>query len=691
MSNPINPNLQPKYPQPLTGVGQPSLQNIDPQKLKEGVNNNPVSKMTEETNPALYAGILIPTAGLIYYGMNRFGDACRGEYEKTLLGKIDRFSHKMTGSKVVNNSVTEWIKKASKSTVGWVDRNIINKNQILKAFFHTPARPENKMALNQMGGVRADIGMSAAQLFEQYTKNGQEMDKVRKLLPELADKADDVVLKKYKSLTERPFENLDEIESILNKMGREAGVNLEHGGKIPFSKWFNKKFKNIDSPTYLTDLFPKSKGVKRMFARTVYFDEYANKLRAARGGMSKRVLQVIEGLTNAGSGAAGGGALIASVMGAMFLADAVNRTIKAPKGNGEKRKTFAENLLYDIGFYVTIPIATKAMHAFGGMRYIGMKEKGAGSVENYRIMLKNLNNRVDANKYHAHLQELNTKLSTNQISQESYEKALKGLKNKFKDLDLNTPTISKSDYDKRLKALKRMKQGKTRISKADKPLAKAGKFFTNILHKPLKWFFDKIYMTGNEFTKPFVAKDASGFTRSLKNLQFKLKDFSAYPMRMGLFMFLFAPFFAKFFAKGSHLIFGKPTNSVLDEGKEDKQQPGQVQPANVQTQPVGAQPQSVIKPVQQSLNQAAVHTSAENNLLNIYNETIKTNRQAQVSKNKSSAVEKEYGKTYSYIPKSERGAGVVQSFDTKVNDPKIKTLLSKADAAEKKAKEYTGR
>ncbi|MFA7658276.1 MAG: hypothetical protein WCY19_02465 [Candidatus Gastranaerophilaceae bacterium] len=645
MSYPINQNINPKYSQSLTGANTPSLQNIDTQKIKEGINDNPVSKMTEQTNPMIYAGVFIPTAAAAYVGMNRFGDSCRGEYDKTMLGRLDNFGTKASKWKIFDNKISQGIKKGAKNTINFLDKWVVRKNQILKAFVHTPAMPENKMALTQMKGISADIATSAVQLFETYSKNGTEIDKVRKLLPEMAVESDDVVVKAYKDIVQNAYKYVEKIEEICNKMGTEAAVKMEHGGAIPWSKYFNKGnwFKK-GTPVYLTDIFSNSKVVRKIFARTVHFDEYANKIRASKKGLSRLLLQVIEGLTNAGSGAAGGGAIIAAVMGAWFIADAINRTIKAPKGHGEKRKTFAENMLYNIGFYMTIPIATKTMHAFGGLRYIGMEEKGVGSVENYRTMLKNLNERVDARE------------------------------------------ITKKDYTMRTKVLARMKKGKTRIKKTDKPLVKVGKFLKNIIHRPLKWFFDKVYMTGNEFAKPFVAKDANKFTEVMKKIQFKARDFSAYPVRMLLFMLAFAPFFAKFFAKGSHLVFGRPTVSVLDDGKEEakkEQKPGQVQPA--------VQPQPAIKPVQQGGPAIAAHAS--NNSYN--NQTAPLKRESLVGMYKANppaqrAVLTPSEPVRTYVPSSD-GIKVKPGSDKDQFDkdiPEVNVAMDKADKAEKAARAF---
>ena len=60
-------------------------------------------------------------------------------------------------------------------------------------------------------------------------------------------------------------------------------------------------------------------------------------------------------------------------------------------------------------------------------------------------------------------------------------------------------------------------------------------------------------------------------------------------MRIILGMMIILPFLSKIAVKGSHMIFGKPKNSLLDEGKEkppeEVQQPQQTQiPPQLQQQ-----------------------------------------------------------------------------------------------------------
>ena len=78
---------------------------------------------------------------------------------------------------------------------------------------------------------------------------------------------------------------------------------------------------------------------------------------------------------------------------------------------------------------------------------------------------------------------------------------------------------------------------------------------------------------------------------------------AGYPMRIVLGMMIILPFLSKIAVKGSHLIFGKPKNSVLDEGKEadkaSQQNPATQQP-QLPPQLQQAQAQNRLNPNQQA-------------------------------------------------------------------------------------------
>ncbi len=661
MTYPINQSKNPYLNQPAMGVS-PQLQNVnvDKEKIRQTVNDNPVSKVTEHSNPWLTAGIFLPTWLLVHLGMQKFSQSSQGEYSKSIIGRAEAFGEKISSSSAFNNPVAKSTKNLYQKALGFVNKNIIDKSQILKSMFRTPAIPENHSVLTMSGGISAEISSSATQLFEKFTKNGADLDKIIELGFNKGTASKPIAdVEKYKDYVKNSHKYTKEIEEICLKQGNKS-FHVERGGKIPFSKYFSK----TKTPMYITDLIPQTKII---FARDVHFSEYANKLKGSKKGLSRLMLRVIEGMTNAGAGASGGGAIIASVMGAWFIVDAVTRTIKAPKGKGEKRKTFAENMAYNLGFYMTMPLAVKSMFGMGGLQYIGMSKE---EVAKYREKLAAFNKNVVEEKY------------------------------------------TKAEYKVAKKELNDMLKGTTKINKTDKFATKLVKGLKNIAYKPLK-LFGRMSMVGLEGKRGFRAPGAGKTAKFFADFGFKMKDMASYPVRLLGFMLIFAPFFAKFFAKGSHLIFGKPTVSVLDEGKEDKQAQ--------QTAPSGAQPVRQVSQVASAPLPTAANTSEvkksdeiypltngpitqpkayfkENSATPPMNPTAGVGSRSMIQgestnlidrqKQGSSMIASEATKrTYSYMPSSD-GVKLSRTQEQATKDEKYNKMMNKAEKAEKNADKY---
>lgn len=643
MSYPINQKISPSM-QASTGLSAEQLQNIDTEKIKQGVNNSPVAKMADQkTNPALFAGVMIPAWLLTYVGMNKIAEKSRGTYDKSMYKQIDNYETKLTKSKVIDNPVVKKIKEGYTSVKKFVNKSIIGKSAILRSIFKTPSRPEHKQVLMMAGGINTELASSAAQLIEKYTDNGNNLERLKelgfvkrdaagkKIFDEagkpIADKAD------YEKVTKNTSKYRTRIYNIC-KNNRDITISdVKKGLKIPFT--------NI----HLTDYMPEQ--MKTAFVNNAQFSEYANKMQAVRKpGLAKFTLRVIEGMTNAGTGAVGGAALV-SIMGAWFITDAVVRSIKAPKGNGEKGKTFAENMLYNLGFYLTMPLGIKIMHGFGGLQYAGLDKK---VIDKFRNELNAFNEKVKAGGYKDH---------------------------------------QEAEYIKDKKA----------IFDIIKKAPRKENWFQKIYHAPLK-LASKLFTSGLECAAPFnpegiTKKTAPGmkgfFTKRLpqffKHGKMRGLKWAAGSVRFITFMFLVAPFLAKFFAKGSHAVFGKPTKSILDEGKEEKkeaqaqQQPPMMPPVQPQTQPQMA-------PVQKSGNIMGQNSSTQRNLVNNPVNNDPTKNLVNMYNNKPASREMiatdKPARTYTYIPSTE--AVKVEKDDEE--EAKINALLNKSYKAEQSAKKF---
>ncbi len=257
------------------------------------------------------------------------------------------------------------------------------------------------------------------------------------------------------------------------------------------------------------------------FQRTVRYSELANKLTTitktgAKTGlgknMSKGFLRTMEGLTNGMAGGAG-----AMLIQAFCFAQATKAAINAPKG--EKLSTFMENVFQDLGYYLVGASSINLMHRAAGNKYRGMSK---AAVNEYKNILKQAN-----------------------------EDILKGT-------EVNVKLVKKQ--------LKDLLKGKD-VTDVGKTFA--GEFKLNFLEKPLKWA-GKLLGSGLDKLEPVIKSTDKAPVKMLKKLGSKLKGFPGGLGRFALSMFVITPFLVKPVVKLSHLIFGRPTKSVLDKEPDTK-------------------------------------------------------------------------------------------------------------------------
>ena len=231
--------------------------------------------------------------------------------------------------------------------------------------------------------------------------------------------------------------------------------------------------------------------------------------------LPRTALKTLEGTTNGGAG----GKIMIIIQAVMF-AQAIRKAMDAPEG--EKFSTFTESVANDFGYFLSIPLQVQASHLLGGLKYIGIN--GANNLKDQKAAV---------NTYRTMVKELNEKVASG--------------------------TISHIDYLKESKKIKEFLKGDA-------------KFW----QKPFK-FLGKVFSTGldAETIMPFVDtadKSLGGaFFNKIKGLANKArgKGFGT-ALRLAVGLMVVGPFISKGVTKISHLIFGRPSNSILDEDKEDK-------------------------------------------------------------------------------------------------------------------------
>lgn len=171
---------------------------------------------------------------------------------------------------------------------------------------------------------------------------------------------------------------------------------------------------------------------------------------------------------------------------------------------GEKLSTFMETMTNDVAMYMMIPLYTRYFNIVGGLKYLGMTTK----------------------------------------QKEAYKAAL----GEFNTLAMNHQFASKDAY----KAAK--------------------KTVTELRGAGSKWYLKpfraigRISDFGCERIAPFLKK-GSTFTNGLKRFWHGLKGATGLG-RMIFAMAVISPILVKPIVKVSHAIFGKPTDSVLDDGSQ---------------------------------------------------------------------------------------------------------------------------
>ena len=584
---------------------------VNPELLKENVQDtyvaNRVSNTTDDPKGMLWtAGLTLPAWYAIAKGMDKYAEHCRGDYEKTIPGKIGAWGDRVA-DRCGKNSFMQSIGKGFRSFRNFVRTKIVDKSRILRAFCDTPSKPELSMVRDQARGMLGFCATDWDQVVDNFIRDTHHVDD----LAAYGAKASEIEAYKAR-ISKLPkaqqFAELQKAEfELLKKYTR--GGNTFLTGSLPTdaaarakllkdAKAFEFGLKDFaefelikkNRPDYLHRIMESSYNANRnmfsiayeakptlwgrfkrfLFGRKVYGSEFANKMASSIGnetltpemakalkdtGLDKKIPKsalgkfiakynniILEGATNR----VAGGKLIA-IMQAWFLAEAIYKSAKAEGGAGEKAKTFAERLTELVAMFACIPPAIMLMHKVGGLQYAGLSKQ---QVEAYRQHLKAFN-----------------------------EKAMAG-------------KMSKAEY----------KAGKKALRKELKAGVKNP--FTNLCKR-----IGRIVSVGLEQIRPYQAKASTRKTvmekikdmfKSPGHFKFGFKQMAGYPMRIILGMMVIMPFFSKLAVKGCHKIFGKPKHSLLDEDKEPKEQP-QAQQPNIPQQLQN--PQAVQHTQQQAANQ----------------------------------------------------------------------------------------
>ncbi len=537
--------------------GNPTMQGVDGtdviQQAGGGAYVNRV-KASQDADPLTTLGL---TAGIGYgigQAMDHFGPKCEGEYEKTIFGKLGKAGDNFAK----NTKVGRFIESAFQKFDDFMTRRSA-KSKIAYSLKNHSTMPEWQFAKMPFYGLPGYWSMDAKNIIEQdlrpisakptkvfmlfpgkrvndfnrLTEHGMTIDEIKAFEDSLKGKTfeqkaialQEKQLEKMgfkpaqyrgKSLTE--MQDMAKNWKVTKRYGCKDFAQLEHRleniieEKESFLKMLKDATKKgdvaININKYDNSLWGK---IKSHFAgRRVTLSEYYNKGIAAFGkGNTTRI----------------GRALPKSL--GWFLEGATNRfaggklapfiqaTIFADMvyhtikaPKGEHGKTFIERFVNDFMYFVGGTLAVLGIHKFGGFKYLGTNNAGR---EAYRAALKEHNILRKAGAF---------------ASKKEANEALKEVNKLLGTKNLN--------------------------------------FFQKILQKAAL-----VINAGNEHAVAYrsKAKYNLNFLRKIAN-----SNLLGVPLRIWLAIWVITPFLAKTATKVVHAIFGKPTNSVLDEGEEPSEE-----------------------------------------------------------------------------------------------------------------------
>lgn len=591
--NPINiPSLQPKNQvnfQQNPSYTQPPMQGAGSEQIRQSVDNSYLANRAKASGDATPEQLL-PFWLASWYGlgqlMDKFNPLCRGEYKDSILGKIGGWGDKVSTETRVGRGIENGLQ--------WIDNKttaLAKKNKIVNALKNYSTRPEWSFAKTPGAGVHGFLATDTEQLFENFLNplTNRQVKSPLFGIPLSAKSNYYQGLEQYGNITQQEINNF--VKSLKGKtfaektlalqkkelelLGANADIVAKIEGKTGLKgleklakslkvkklgfksiREFNElKGKFLDNPDKIMKALENAdKKIKfsvwrgndnilgkiksHLIGRIATPQEYLNKYKAilGKGNTSRlgRFLPASLGWLTEGTTSRFAGGKLAVAMQSYFLADMLYHTIKAPKG--EKTKTFAERFVNDFTYFMAMTFGIKAMHKVGGLKYLGIKDK-AGI--------------------------------------EAYRKGIEAFKAKHAAGLLNNKKAYKF-AQKRLDVL----LGKQNVKG----------FFNKLFFK-----VGKLINLGNERIPAYksTSKYNLNWLRKCAN-----GNILGVPLRFAIPMLVISPFLAKLTTKTVHKIFGKPTNSVLDEDKE----PEEVKTAQQQTQPQNNNIPEVNKPQQPPRN-----------------------------------------------------------------------------------------
>lgn len=374
--------------------------------------------------------LMVGTCAGLAYGVDKFSQACGGDYEKSLLGKASKLGDKIANSDLAQSNAAQTVNKyINKGKQAF--NNLTKKSDVINAIRTTPSSPEWGIVKDELLSQDQRIVREFTHITDSLQLSGEHSggsffglfggsDKVtlnklaltkeeKELVNKIPNKEEAVntILLKRLGRSESEIQNIlglgkDATQATKNEILKEMGLTadkLELIKKDTTGKYVNEvkaaaeKVKNkvwvgAGNYSWLGPIQP--------FERRIGCDEVYNRLHSMSEGaststgraFSKFLQRCHRGFTF------GGGKLGVLMFVAPHLVETMIDTKKADPD--QKVGTVANGVISAISWVFTFPLGLKIMHSLTGAQYAGM---GKDKVEEYRNKLNNFNKLVTSDHF----------------------------------------------------------------------------------------------------------------------------------------------------------------------------------------------------------------------------------------------------------------------------------------------------
>ncbi len=388
-----------------------SFEKAEEEKRKKSIAKEKTKKLLE--NPLVSIGIFSAVLSLLLVSCKGINKNLAKDYHDTFIGKLgdlgdnitdkfNKFIKKHKSLDDIHSKLSNSYEKTKTKVVNWA-----KNNSVLSCFM--PGKrsvAEFSMAKSYEGGVPTQFIFEADDMLEtlasvQHNKQGKSIDEAfGSLIRSLGTKKHNPNKPKfanYMELREKAQQNPGKYAKYYDELFEKIKQNPEYANTKVFKGGMYKnvvlggRYVEVYSNGIAHLEFEKAEGifakVKNIFQlaiqkitrRDMYIEGTQNKLRAATQnkkvysdlhksslgrGLSKSALFITENFTN---GTAGG--ICSMAMQAMIWQGIIKSVIGAEEG--EKKKVLAENVVTDLGMFMLMPFAIKAVGMMGGLKNIG--------------------------------------------------------------------------------------------------------------------------------------------------------------------------------------------------------------------------------------------------------------------------------------------------------------------------------